>query len=339
MNQVHSRAAVLVRTTLWSCFFFLLLSGDISADVSDEFSGLRYIDRIEFGERAVQQLFRDSQGERCEVIPKGEPLEISSYVPVLTNLDRRKPKSQRISASRRTAFTVGLEFGPDDRSDLPTLSQRQILAFVDSHFLALQTRVRRDYVYRKPFFHHRPIAVLAKYRGSRVSQTLEPILKQTVNDFHGLGLFVTESQNRKNPENLRTMVLLFRTPMLTGKLETYNYEYVFVLGEEEPGGRGGLLPHVFVTTEDRSELHYLRESRRPVAKSQASILGKIAITDFDSSGLVPTSSATRSFRLLRRTKFDLQELDEKCRELGRTGGLGANLTFVLDGIRTGTIRP
>ncbi|MEM8736371.1 MAG: hypothetical protein AAGG44_19235, partial [Planctomycetota bacterium] len=226
----------------------------------------------------------------------------------------------------------------DDRSDLPVLSQRQILGFVDSHYLSLQTRVRRDYVERKPFFHHRPIAVLAKYRGSRVSQTLEPILKQTVNDFHGVGLFVRDSENRKDPENLRTMVLLFRTPMLTGRLETFSYEYVFVLGEEEPGARG-LVPHVFVTTEDRSELHYLRESRRPVAKSQASILGKIAITEFDSSGLIPKSSATRSFRLLRKAKFTLEELDEKCLELGRSGGIGANLTFVLDGIRTGTIRP
>ncbi|MEM8735640.1 MAG: hypothetical protein AAGG44_15505, partial [Planctomycetota bacterium] len=76
--------------TLWGCFLCLLSCGSAAADVTDEFTGLRYVSQVDFDERAVERLFRESQGQRCEVIPQSQPLEISSYVPVLTNLDRKK---------------------------------------------------------------------------------------------------------------------------------------------------------------------------------------------------------------------------------------------------------
>jgi hypothetical protein len=301
---------------------------------ADEFSDVITIDRIPLGDWEVKAAFRESKRSICEVISKGEPIEIRSYTSILTNLDRRKAKSKLFPSSRRTALSVGLEFEADDRADLPSLSRAQITSFVAGHYLSIQTRIRRDLVDREPFYFHRPIGVLARYRGSRVSQPFEPILRETVNDFHGMGLFVPEGGDARDPKSLRTLVLLFRTDLMVGRLTTESLEYAFILGRKDRI-TGSLEPHVFVTTEDRSQLHYLRDGRKPVTKSEASILGRVVITDFDSSGLVPQESATRSFRLRKRASFSMSELDKACESAGKKGGVAQNLTFVLNAIADG----
>ncbi|MFK7736413.1 MAG: hypothetical protein AB8B50_10310 [Pirellulaceae bacterium] len=305
-----------------------------STVAADEFSDLKTLARIPLSDWEVKAAFRESKRSICEVVSQGEPVEIRSYTSILTNLDRRKAKSKLFPSSRRTALSVGLEFESDDRADLPSLSRGQITSFVDGHYLSIQTRIRRDLLDREPFYFHRPIGVLARYRGSRVSQTFEPILRATVNDFHGLGLFVPEGGDAKDPKSLRTLVLLFRTDLMVGRLATESLECAFILGRKDRI-TGSLEPHVFVTTEDRTQLHYLRDGRKPITKSQASILGRAVITDFDSSGLVPKESATRSFRLRKRTSFSMSELDAACESAGKSGGVARNLTFVLNALADG----
>ncbi|MEZ6074648.1 MAG: hypothetical protein R3C56_02925 [Pirellulaceae bacterium] len=47
---------------------------------------------------------------------------------------------------------------------------------------------------------------------------------------------------------------------------------------------------MFVTTDDRQTLNYLAPYSQPLRPSQSSILGRIAVTDYDSSGIYPKES-------------------------------------------------
>ncbi len=76
--------------------------------------------------------------------------------------------------------------------------------------------MRKDLLDRKLYFHHRPIAATAQYRGSRVSHAFEPIVSQSIRDFHGIGLFVEETRILK-AEKLRTLVLIFKNNVLMGR--------------------------------------------------------------------------------------------------------------------------
>lgn len=329
----RNRCVFHLRSHLTTVALSLIVSGlAFSASCTwaiDEFGDLKRIAELPIGERAVSNAFRIGRADACELVPKGEPLEISNFTSYLTQQDRRR-KQRPIPSSRRDLFHVGLEFNSSDRADLPLLSRNQIVDYVDEHYLAIQARVRRDLLDRELYYHHRPIAVTANYRGSRVSQNFEPIVSNTVKDFHGLGLFVPEDIRLLKPEHLRTLVLIFRTPLLRAGREDESYEFVMVRGRTDRDKQ--LTSHVFVTTEGRSILHYLSSADRPTSPSKTTILGQIAVTKYDSSGVYPRESATRTYRLASRSKFEIEDLQNYCDEQDLAGGFERNVTQVLDAI-------
>ncbi len=305
------------------------------ASAIDDFADLEQISELPSSERELQLVFRTSRSQACEIVPGGEPLEIRSFTPFLTEKDRRSRNARPLPASRRNLMTVGLEFARSDRADLPLLSRGEIAGYVDEHYVSIQARVRRDLLDRKLYYHHRPIAVTGKYRGARLSQDFEPLVMNTVRDFHGLGLWVPNGKRRVHAEDLRTMVMVFRTPKLVGSRVTDIYELVFVRGRE--GSDTELEGHVFVTTDSRTKLNYLRSAGIPSSTRATSITGRIAITEFDSSGLYPRESATRDYSLSLRKEFPVSELNEFCRAKQLQGGYGDNLSRVLDAIIDGEL--
>src|SRR5690606_30138518 len=107
-----------------------------------------------------------------------EPIELSSPARYLTERDR-KQKNPPLPASRTGFLSIGLELPDSDKASLPTLSRSQIIDYLDSHYMLLEARVRRDLLDRKPYYHHRPIAVTARYTGPKVTQAFEPLVAQT----------------------------------------------------------------------------------------------------------------------------------------------------------------
>lgn len=318
--------------------FALSLGGWRTAALAvDEFSDLIRIDRLPTSDREVESAFRRTRGTACEIVAAGEPVEIASFTSRLTLRDRRS-RELAIPASRQEFFSVGLEFSAADRVDLPLLSRNQITDYVADHYVSIQGRVRRDLLDRQLYYHHRPIAVTAKYRGPRISHDFEAIISNTVQDFHGLGLFVAEEPVIEKPSHFRTMVMIFRTPLLRGGRTIEQFELVIIRGRES--GLGDRLDsHVFVTTENRTKLHYLRSQERPMRASQSTILGQIAVTEFDSTGLYPEESAARSYRLAQRLEFNLRDLDAYCRDNRLEGGFGRQVDRVLDEIIDGNLQP
>lgn len=308
-----------------------------SAQRIDEFGDLKLISRLPATTREVESTFTRSRSDACEILPKGESLEILSFTNILTERDRRENLKRRlIPTSRRDLFSVGLEFQPDDRDALPVVSRSTINNYLTDHYVAVQARIRRDLLDGKLYFHHRPLALTATYRGSKLTQDFEPLVANSIRNFHSLGLFVEKQTERQKPEDLRTLVLVFRTELLRpgSNLSRESFELVLVRGVETTGE---LEQHVFVTTENRTKLSYLNSHRRPTSNSKCSILGQIAVTDYDSTGIYPKQSATRAYRLDSRSEYKFQQLDSYCREHQLEGGFVTNVTPVLDAIIGGQL--
>jgi hypothetical protein len=306
----------------------------------DEFSDLKTISKLPMAFREIDQEFQRSRAEACELIPAGESLEISSYTSVLTERDRTEGRNrQLIPSSRRDLFSVGLEFERRDQEALPALSRGTIVDYLNEHYVSIQGRIRRDLLDRKPYYHHRPLALTARYRGTKLTQKFEPIVAQSIREFHSLGLFVPGDTRLKRPENYRTIVLLFRTEMLVpgGSRSRESFEFAFIRGREEGSGEGlQLQPHIFITSQGRTQLEYLRLSPRPLSPLRCGVLGRIAVTEFDSAGIYPTQSATRSYRLDSRSTWFLDEsIAAYCQQQAWRGGFAENVTGVLDAIIDG----
>ncbi len=318
---------------------FLITAGANMATAIDEFGDLKTLSVLPQTQREVETAFSRSSSDACEQIAQGEPLEISSFVPYLTARDRLPSGQRPLASARHSLFSVGLEFEASDRAALPNVSGGIIADYLNKNCVLVQGRVRRDLLDRKLYFHHRPLVVTAQYRGSRLSEPFEPLVADKIREFHGIGLFVPETRIL-TAEKLRTLVLIFKNDILRpgSSRSREQYEFAFILGRE--GEAADLLDHhVFVTTDDRQTLNYLAPYNQPLRPSQSSILGRIAVTDYDSTGIYPTASATRSFKLDTRTKYSLDELETYCLDKKLAGGFHQNLTQVLNAIIDDQLEP
>lgn len=317
----------------------LLAMGTNMASAIDEFGDLKTLSILPQTQREVETAFSRSSSDACEQIGQGEPLEISSFVSFLTERDRVSTGQRPLASARHSLFSVGLEFESSDRAALPKVSGSLISDYLDKNCVLVQGRVRRDLIDRELYFHHRPLVVTAQYRGSRLTEPFEPLVASKVQEFHGLGLFVPETRILK-AEKLRTLVLVFKNDILQPLSSRTREQYEFAIIRGRPAAMPNRLEHhVFVTTDDRQTLHYLTPYSPPLRPAQSSILGRIAVTDYDSTGLYPKASATRSFKVNARSKFSLDELDGYCLNEKLAGGFHANVTQVLDAIIDRQLEP
>lgn len=330
------------RSVLTICF--ITLTSPLSW-AADEFDDVKTISRLPASPREVDAAHSRSRADACEQIPAGEPTSIHAFTTYLTQRDRGgqgdggrgdRPRA----SSRHPAFTVGIEFDTRDRNALPSLSRGTIVDYVDEHFVSIQVRMRRDLLDRKLYFYHRPIALTFAYRGSRLSQKFEPLVADRIAEFHGLGLFISKAEESRirKPEQYRTMVMLFRDKMLTasGRTSESSFEFALIRGKE--GEEEEVLDrHVFVTTEERKTLNYIYSANQPRRSEDCSILGRAVVTDFDGTGLYPTESATRSFRLKSQKSISIDALDAFCAEKGLVGGFVENVNAALDAIIDGEL--
>ena len=234
-------------------------------------------------------------------------------------------------SGRRSLFTVGLQFESADRAALPALSGAKIASYIDEKFVAIQCRVRKDYLDRKLYYHHRPLALTTHYTGSKITDAFEPVVSHSVKDFHGIGLYVKEPGVLK-AEKLRTMVMVFKNRMLRGgsTKPIDQFEFAFVRGREGKTP-DSLQQHVFVTSNSRTTLNYLRPYSLPRSTNGVGILGRVAITKYDdTTGLYPVICATRSFKLNAGLVTPMETINSYCTQQRLTGGLANNLDTILD---------
>lgn len=301
----------------------------------DEFEDVKVIRRLPQSESEVRNAFENAKADACEVVGEGEPLELSAPIRYLTNRDR-KLKKPPLPASRSGFLSIGLELSNSDRADLPVLSRSRVVDYLESHYVLLEARIRKDLLDRKPYYHHRPIALTARYSGPRISVAFEPMVVQTTRNIRSLGVFVDSDAKVKKAEQLRTLVMIYFNEMMRSSVDSVlserseQYEWVFVRGVESKFHQS-LEPHVFVTEENRTQLVYLHRFQLPSRVQRADVIGRIAITGFDRSGIYPESYVTRSYQLQNRVRFDWEQLNSECVQI-YGGGLDTHLNQMLDTI-------
>ncbi len=315
---------ILLRLLVISAVGFVLSTSPTLA--IDEFNDVKTIQLLPMTDAEVEFAHSRSRGETCELIAAGELMETRAFAMNLTDRDRRE-NVRRPPSARHPLFTVGLSIDPLDQANLPKLSRSRILDYMEQHFVVLQARVRQDLLDRKLYFHHRPIAVTTQFAAQRLSVSFEPVIANSIQDFHSLGLFTSETRRLK-PENLRTLVLLFKNNLLVGKRTRAQYEYAFIHGIPDKTGKA-LEHHVFVTSESRQKLNYLSDYRPPRRQRDCGIHGSVVITDYDATGIFPKTSATKSYDLNISRTYPLQEINQFCESQNLLGGFPRNLDAIL----------
>lgn len=326
---MNSRSATHITPVF--AFFLLILLQIHCIHAFDEFGDIKTISRLPESQNEIERLFARTGSDACELLPKGEPIEINGFLSSLTTRDRLSSKERSLPSGRRSLFTVGLQFESADRAALPALSGAKIASYIDEKFVAIQCRVRKDYLDRKLYYHHRPLALTSHYTGSKITDAFEPVVSHSVKDFHGIGLFVKEPGVLK-AEKLRTMVMIFKNRMLRGgnSRPIEQFEFAFVRGRDGKTP-DSLQQHVFVTSNNREQLNYLRPFALPRAQNGCGILGRIAITKYDdTTGLYPVICATRSFKLNSGWSMPMERIRAYCSQQKLAGGIANNLDTVLD---------
>jgi hypothetical protein len=210
--------------------------------------------------------------------------------------------------------------------------------------VAVQARIQKEPLSGDLFLHHRPLALTAAFGRGGLTQEFTDATLAAVRDFRSLGLYLPGDES-KSPENLRTLVLLFRSVLLlpggenSGKPRLKpKYEYVFIRARQNRSGASPSLElHAFASSDQRNRLHYLNDWSTPRQPHQCGVHADVLFTEYSTLGLVPTKSATRNVTYDTRTSFAWEDLDQYARDQKNRGDALDNLNFVLDEIIDGRL--
>ena len=309
-----------------------LLVGYGSSASCVEFDGppMKLVRIVPRTESELSAAFGKAAGSACEQVDADEPLEITSFMPYLSARD--STDGLPVSSSRRHALTVGLDMLRSDENDLPLVSRGKILEYLNDHFVSVQAREQRDLATDKLYLHDRPMAIVARFRGPKLTQGFEALVAESVRDIRSLGLYV-KSRTRLKPEDMRTMVLVhkntfFDDTLVTGTTRTKpNYELAFIHARDV-GKEDQLEIHSFCTSHQRRQWHYLNPGYPPTRPIDCSIRGTITFTDFK-YGLVPAASVTRNFHVRARSSYRREDLSRYLASHSLNGEVYDNNTEIL----------
>ena len=309
---------------------------DDAADAdAEKFNNLRIIRTLPQTEAEIRQAHENARRLDCELIPAGEPVTLNDYKRFLTPWDSSAANAAANALyTRREIVSIGFDMRDADRKQLPALSSNEIMKFLQSSYVSVQVRVEKDPLDGLEFLHPRPLATLAEFRGSRLTAPPREALANSLKNYRGLGMYLSSGETPSN-ESMRTLVLVHKSERKESDLSGLSriephYEFIFVRASPDPDKK--LVLHTFVTSENRTQLHQLRESRPPAAPRLCTIQTMLAFTKFDFSGLNPTESVTTGSIVDDRAKYSLEKLNEFAASRGLTGTALENLPVILDAI-------
>lgn len=305
-------------------------------------TGAKTIAALPLDERSVETMHDRSRTGKCEVLPPGEAVRVTSFQQYLTDRDTRGWDGEPTALStRRPVLSVGLDMLPGDRSDLPALSRGEILKYLSSRYITIQARVQKDPVTGEIFLHHRPIAAMAPLPTGTLTESMSDELVETLQNYRGVGVFLPEGEE-PIAANLRTMVLLNRSERLDpgSAVPRLRFEYLFVHGQPKSNRVDADLDlHAFATSDDRTVLHWLRDDKTPRRVDDCCLVSFIRFTDFSHGGFYPSESQTRYARIDARASFAVDDLTAYSKEQGWGEGAFDRLPALLDAILAGDVAP
>jgi hypothetical protein len=301
--------------------------------------GIKTFSKIPRSGTEVASAHLKSQFQVVDFLPRGEPLEISSFTPILTPRDKGEKHAKTPNPStRRPIFSVGIEVAAEDRPKLPQLSSATILAYLDNHYVSLQARIQKEAKTGELYLHQRPIAMTAKFGPVRLTEDFTPAVAQSVREMRSLGLYLP-AKSDPTPDNLRTLFLVHKHNAADDKGgSTPRYEFIIVRGKPNLGG-SRLDMHCFATSGDRSEIHYLKPQRAPGRYNDCTLRASVYFSRYTDS-IVPAESVVRSQSIESQASFTSLQLDGYVKHVLKvSGNCWDHINDVLDAIIDRKLRP
>jgi hypothetical protein len=308
--------------------------------------GIKTFSKVPTGATEVANAHLNARGEGVEFLQKGEPLELTGFALKLTKRDDAVLKNGKVPnpSTRRFMLSVGIELLKEDQARLPTLSKERIIDYLNSNYVSVQARVQKDSKGNQ-YLHHRCIVATGSFRGAKLSDDFQPAVANAVKEIHSLGIYLPPKV-QPTTENLRTAVMIHKhtgidaASVKAGNAKTEaQYEYIFLRGKQSAAG-GKLDLYCFITSDERTKLHYIKPGQRPPTKySDATLKAQVYFTKYVDSGLVPAESVARNQTVNSQATFLMSDVDAFARnKLGQTDAF-ANLNQTLDAIIDGTLKP
>ena len=302
--------------TRFAMLMFAVACGSTVAQAAPPKVPVRIIQSLSMEKKGVEDAYEQAQGQHCEAIPAGRPVELSSFIPEELDLSRG---ALPIPTARRPVISIGLDIAAADRAQLPTLSGGQIIAYMEQNFVSVSARVCQDLDSGDLFLHHRPLAATVNYKGAKVTQDFDEFVLKSVQNIRSLGVFPS-SDDLTDPKAMRTVVMVYKNAIADPVIESktnLTYEYVFLRGRERKrGGSKQLDLYIFATEKNRRELLRVPEYRHPTRASQCSVVGEIHFTKYRFGNLLPAESVTRKVEYRAAERYSFEMLDRKAKEQG-----------------------
>ncbi|MFV1966242.1 MAG: hypothetical protein ACC628_12530 [Pirellulaceae bacterium] len=306
--------------------------------------GIKVIYRLPRTDSEIQAAHERDVDDVCETIPPGEPIERRGFLADPTSPERRElGGTTSVLSSRQHLLSVGIDFLDEDRRDLPLLSGGEILRFFHGRYVMLQVRVRKSADSQMLYLHHRPLGGMTTFEEPHIAEAVTSGVEASFRNYRSLGL-VLKPGDVVGPENLRTLAIVHKSERLAlsaARVDdlTYRYEYVFVRAHDKSeSGSQRLAVHAFVTSENRTQLHYLQFANAPTQPGNCSVTTMICFTEYMQLGLRPKTSATRSMVYYDRATYEMTRLDQYARRQGWSGDALDNLSDILDAIIAGRMK-
>jgi hypothetical protein len=316
------------------------LLGTSLGRAADDFGDLKIIRIIPQTATEIAQAHERARPYSCEVVPPGEPLEITGFTPVLTDRDQAELARGRqlLASTRRHMFTVGLDMLGADQAQLPTVSRSQILNYIEGHYVTIQARVQKDPVTSELFLHHRPLAATVAFGKGQLTKEFTEAVQHAIQEFHSLGVYLPRDATQR-PKNLRTLVMIYRNlivqPTVIGDKTQIkpNFEYAFIRGRDATDTTTPQLKlYAFATSEQRKRLHLLTPWSAPNQPANCDIRATVLFTQYSTLGLIPQKSATRSVEYSSHKIVAWEELERYVTQQGWRGPALDNLDRILDAV-------
>lgn len=280
------------------------------------------------------------QLEAAEFLQGGELLEFNGFAMKLTQRDGAALKNGKLPnpSTRRFMLSVGIDLKKQDQARLPTLSKDTILKYLEQHYVSVQARVQKD-AKGNHYLHHRCIVSTGTFRGGKFTEDFQPAVANAVKEIHSLGLYLP-TKSEPTTENLRTAVLVHKHIGIDIAAKKTRPEFELIIFRGRESGLGKLDLHCFVTTDQRSSLHYIKPAQKPPTRYEdCSLKAQVYFTRYVDSGLVPSESVVRNQTVGSQATFLIKDLDAIVKsQLGLTDAF-TNLNETLDAMIDGKLKP
>lgn len=279
----------------------------------------------------------------CIQVPAGDPHEITDFsgetVYDVTVKENGQPVAKKLdyAFSRRNVLSIGLGLLPEDENDLPSVSKNRILSKVGASYILVQVRVHRERETGHTYLYYKPFAAVGAFGKGEECQEFEPLMETSVRDTRGLGLW-SKPGTKPSAEGMRTLVLLnkdkMRYPQPDGtNKDVADYEFVFI--RARVNGDDVQL-HVFVTADDRANLHYMNPWGTDKLDS-CSLVHTIYFTEYTAAKQSPSAKVTKHVKINSQKQIAVVKLNEFANAQGWQGDAWDNLEGILDAVIDGKL--